>query len=256
MRNQGRYLAEAPPAEAGDVLALPERESRHLLAVRRAEPGDRLELFDGRGRAWRAELAGADGGRALCRVLAELPSGAGRSWRLTVATAVPKPKRMSWLVEKCAELGVAELWPAAWGRSPRGGSDHAVERWRRLAEAAAKQSRQASLMEVGEPLDAAGVAARCGEFGRVLILEPGGGLPLRQALAGLAPGGPVLALVGPEGGLTAGDLAAVEAAAGPERLRRVTLGPSVLRVETAAVALAAAALCEGLAQAAPPPTGC
>jgi len=253
MRIQGRFLAEPAPAGSGDVVALPAKESRHLLQSRRAAPGDRVELFDGRGRAWRAELVGTEGEQALCRVLEELPAGAAAGWRLTLAVAVPKGKRMSWLVEKCAELGVAELWPAQWSRSPRSGSENAVERWRRLAEAAAKQSRQASLMQVAGPMTAGEIAARAGEFGRVLVLELRRGEPLGRALAGLPAGERVLALVGPEGGLTAGDLAAIESAAGAGRLRRLTLGTNVLRVETAAVALAAGLLCEGLSLAAPRP---
>jgi len=249
MRHHGRYLLAGPPGEG--LAALGDRESRHLLVVRRASPGDRLELFDGRGRVWEAELAGADGARALCRILGELPAGGGHPWRLTVAAAVPRGKRMAWLVEKCAELGAAELWPAGWQRSPRTGSAGAVERWRRLAEAAAGQSRQARVMLVSEPMTAAGIAARLAEFSRVLVLEPGGGQAVGRALAGLPPGAPVLALVGPEGGLTAADLAPIEAAApGPEQLRRVTLGPAVLRVETAAVAVAAAVLAEGLGRGA------
>jgi 16S rRNA (uracil1498-N3)-methyltransferase len=249
MRRHGRYLWAPPESGPNGPVELGGRESRHLLVVRRALPGDRLELFDGRGRAWEAELVAGRGGRAECRIVAELPPAAGGvRWPLTLATAVPRGKRMAWLVEKCAELGAAGLWPVAWGRSVRSGSAGAVGRWRRLAEAAAKQSRQSRLMEVAEPVSGAELAGRLEEFGRVLVLEPAGGGPLRGALADLAPGAPILALVGPEGGLTASDLAPLEAAAGaePGRLRRVTLGPAVLRVETAAVALAAAVLAEGL----------
>jgi len=247
MRRHGRYLWAPPEAGPNGPVELGGRESRHLLVVRRALPGDRLELFDGRGRAWEAELVAERGGRAECRIVAELPGGGGVRWPLTLATAVPRGKRMAWLVEKCAELGAAGLWPVAWGRSVRSGSAGAVGRWRRLAEAAAKQSRQARLMEVAEPVTGAELAGRLEEFGRVLVLEPAGGGSLRGALADLAPGAPLLALVGPEGGLTASDLAPLEAAAaGPSLLRRVTLGPAVLRVETAAVALAAAVLAEGL----------
>jgi 16S rRNA (uracil1498-N3)-methyltransferase len=244
MRHHGRYLLAGPPG-AGRA-ALGDRESRHLLVVRRAAPGDRLELFDGRGGVWAAELAGAEGSRALCRILGELPAGPDEPWRLTVASAVPGGQRMGWLVEKCAELGAAELWPVAWQRSPRTGSAGALGRWRRLAEAAAKQSRRARLMLVAEPMTAGALAERLAESSRVLVLDPAGDQTIRGALAGLARGAPLLALVGPEGGLTAADLAPVEAAVGePGRLRRVRLGAAVLRVETAAVAVAAAVLAEG-----------
>lgn len=236
MRNHGRYLLAAPD---GALATLDARESRHLLVVRRAEPGDGVELFDGRGRAWEAELVSAEGGRAVCRLRRELLAAPGRRWRLTLAVAVPRGKRMSWLVEKCAELGVEELWPVQWRRSPRGGSENALARWRRLAEAAAKQSRRAALMGVAESRAAAALAVHLAEFDRVLAFDPAGEPP-RGALSDLAAGARLLALVGPEGGLAPEDLAGLGA------VRRVTLGDGVLRVETAAAAVAALVLAEGL----------
>jgi len=221
------------------------REARHLLVVRRARPGDRLELFDGKGRAWEAELISGREGAALCAVAGELPAAPGARRRLALAAAVPRPRRMAFLVEKCAELGVDELLPAAWGRSARAGSEKALARWRRLAASAAKQSRRPVLMHVSEPLSPEALAGRAADFDRVLLLDASGGRPPREALAGLPAGARLLALVGPEGGLAPEDLAAVRAAAG-DRLVAVNLGAGVLRVETAAVAVAAIVLAEGL----------
>ncbi len=246
MRHQGRYLltsTEAPAA--GEAVVLEGREARHVLLVRRARPGDRLELFNGKGRAWEAELVSGADERASCRVLRELPPAPGARWRLSLATAVPRPRRMTFLVEKCAELGVDELLPVAWGRSARSGSGKAVERWRRLAESAAKQSRRTKLMHVAEPLPADGLVGLLSGFDRVLHLDTSGDMSPREALAGLAAGARLLALIGPEGGLSEEDLAAIGSAAG-DRLLRVGLGPGVLRVETAVVAVASIVLAEGL----------
>lgn len=252
MRTHGRYLlpgAEPLASGAGGEALLDARQSRHLLAARRALPGDRLELSDGAGRAWLAELLAADGdGRARCRLLAELPAAPAAALRLTLAAAVPRGKRMAFLVEKCAELGAAELWPVAWGRSVRAGSGAAAERWRRLAAAAAEQSRRAEVCEVSAPLAPGELAARLGGFDRVLLLDRDGEPP-RAALAGLAAGARVLALVGPEGGLESAEVAEFERAAAdaaaPGLLRRVSLGPAVLRVETAAAAACAVLLAPG-----------
>ena len=164
---------------------------------------------------------------------------------VAMAAAVPRGKRMTFLVEKCAELGVEELRPVRWARSPRSGSApaSALERWQRLAASAAKQARRAGLMTVLAPVSPAELAGALADFDRVLYLDTAGGVSPRAALEGLAPGARLLVLVGPEGGMVPGDLAVLEASV---KLRRVTLGPGVLRVETAAVAAAAAVLAEGL----------
>lgn len=246
MRHQGRYLLEAAGSPAaGSQLTLRRSEARHLLVARRARPGDRLEVFDGKGRAWEAEMISGREGEALCTVVRELPAAPGARPRLALAAAVPRPRRMAFLVEKCAELGIDELLPVAWGRSSRAGSEKALARWRRLAESAAKQSRHSALMHVSEPLSPEGLAELVPGFDRVLLFDTSGGLPPREALAGLPAGARLLALVGPEGGLAETDLAAVRAAAG-DRLVSVNLGAGVLRVETAAVAVAAIVLAEGL----------
>jgi 16S rRNA (uracil1498-N3)-methyltransferase len=239
MRHQGRYVLDRPgPAAAGDEFELAGGEARHLLVVRRARPGDRLEVSDGAGRTWRAELVAAGRDTARCRVLEELPSTDAQGPRLSVATAVPRAKRMSFLVEKCAELGVDELLPVAWGRSPRAGSQSALERWRRLAAAAAKQSRRDRLMHVSEPLTPPALGRAAAAYCRVLLLDPAAEALLSGSLGALPVASRVLAVVGPEGGFGPADLADLTDAAG-QRLLRVRLGGAVLRVETAAVAVAA-----------------
>ncbi len=216
-------------------------EARHLLMVRRARPGDQLEIFDGLGRAWKAELLAAQEDVANCRVLEEVKMASPASVRLTIASAVPRAKRMSFLVEKCAELGVEELLPVEWDRSPRAGSSSAVERWNRLAGSAAKQSRRARLMNVAEPMSVEELLERLAGFEKVLLLKPGADGSVAAALQGLAPGSRLAALVGPEGGLADGDRDLLAGA--PVGMTPVSMGTGILRVETAALALAAAVLC-------------
>jgi len=229
----GRGQSAAP----GSELLLAGSEARHLLVARRAEPGDRLELFDGCGGLWSAELVSGSEAGALCRVISELEAGTTNSPRLTVATAVPRTKRMSFLVEKCAELGVGELLPVSWKRSPRSGSRAAVERWRRLAESAAKQSRQSTLMHVESPLAPENLGARLEAFEACLLLDPRSGLDLRSALETIPAGARIAAIVGPEGGFTAPEETLLTRLG--ENLQRVRMGNSVLRVETAAITAAA-----------------
>jgi 16S rRNA (uracil1498-N3)-methyltransferase len=245
MRKQGRYLLPTgSEPRAGGEVRLEAREARHLLASRRAKPGDRLELFDGRGTAWEAELVGPDGEAAVCRVLEALPPAGGGALRLSLAVAVPRPKRMTFLVEKCAELGVEEILPVSWRRSARPASAGGLARWSRVAQAAAKQSRRATIMHVAEPLPAPELAGAVEACDRLLVLDPTAESTVRPALRGLSAGARILALIGPEGGLTDEDLAGLDLPG--EKLRHVTLGAGVLRVETAAVAVAAIVLAEAL----------
>jgi 16S rRNA (uracil1498-N3)-methyltransferase len=245
MRHQGRYLLGGRgPIAPGEELGLAGSEARHLLLVRRARPGDRLEVSDGAGRAWLVELISAEGDTARCRVHEELPGTSRPKMRLSVATAVPRAKRMSFLVEKCAELGVEELLPVTWARSERRISPPTVERWRRLAGAAAKQSRRSTLMHVTDPVTPRELADRAGGYARILLLDPGAEEQLAGALEPAAADARVLAAIGPEGGFAADDLHPLESTT-RERLSRVSLGDAILRVETAAVALAALALACG-----------
>jgi 16S rRNA (uracil1498-N3)-methyltransferase len=244
MRNQGRYLLGPNLSPStGDELELEGSEARHLLSARRARAGDHLELFDGRGRAWQAELLEGSGETARCRVLAEVQAAPAGGFRLTVASAVPRPKRMSFMVEKCAELGVDELIPVHWDRSPRSGSTSALERWRRLAEAAAKQSRRSILMSVAAPLSVKELLEQFAAFEKILLLAPQAERPLNAELKELPLGARVIALIGPEGGISDRDRELLRGAG--NSISPVSLGEGVLRVETAAIAVAALVLSGG-----------
>ncbi len=241
MRDQGRYLlrTERPPSP-GDELKLEGSEARHLLVARRARVGDRLELFDGRGRTWKAELLEESGKTARCRVLAEVQGAPAGGPRLTIASAVPRAKRMSFMIEKCAELGVEALIPVHWDRSPRSGSASALERWRRLAGAAAKQSRRSMLMSVAEPLSVKELLEQFATFEEVLLLTPHAQETVSAKLKGISAGARVIALVGPEGGISEADRELLQGAA--TAVIPASLGDGVLRVETAAIAVAALVL--------------
>jgi 16S rRNA (uracil1498-N3)-methyltransferase len=152
---------------------------------------------------------------------------------VTLAVALPKGDRQKWMVEKLTELGVSRLVPLITTRGVAEATDSARSRLERGVVEACKQCGRNTLMEIATPAAVAevlaGLPARC----RGVMADPAG---LAFDAAGLrADADAVLALVGPEGGFTAAELAAAERAGA----HRVTLGPHILRVETAAVALAA-----------------
>jgi 16S rRNA (uracil1498-N3)-methyltransferase len=212
-------------------------EARHLARVRRVGVGERVELFDGTGRTATGEVATIGRDRVELTIVGDGPPGRDLAGELILATAVPKGERFDWLVEKATELGVTRLVPIRAERSsvdPRGSK---LDRLRRVVVEACKQSGRARLMALDEPTDWADWLA-LGSAGAALCLlaHPGGGRVGEAEGFDLAAG--VAVAVGPEGGFTEAEVAAAVAAG----YRTIGLGPTILRVETAAVAACAAVL--------------
>jgi 16S rRNA (uracil1498-N3)-methyltransferase len=154
---------------------------------------------------------------------------------LTLAVSFPKGPRQDTLVEKCTELGVAELWPMHCRRSIAEPSPHRLEKLRRTVIEACKQSQRAWLCELREPASFAEVVGSVSEFDTAVIAD---GSADRSNAGEATSHKRVLALVGPEGGFAAEELQAARDA-GCTELR---LGRTILRTETAAIATAARVL--------------
>jgi 16S rRNA (uracil1498-N3)-methyltransferase len=234
-----RFFVPGLPATPGAEVALSGDEARHLARSKRLGPGDRVLLFDGRGREVAAVVVAASRAEVRLAVAGapddEDEGGRELGTRITLGVAPPKGKRMQVLLEKATELGAAALFPLVCERTvadPRTNEEHKAEKWRRTAIEAAKQSGVRRLPEI-LPARTFGEALAV-EADLRLVLDPRGARPLRELIA--APRASVLALVGPEGGFTDAELRRA-AAAGFFAAR---LGPTILRVETAAIAAVAA----------------
>ena len=224
-----RFFLSMPPRDGRAVLA--GDEARHLARVMRCTVGDEVVVFDGRGTSWRARVASI-GRDEVTLDLGEAETGSQPTRvGLTLAVALPKGERQKWLVEKLTELGVERLVPLATTRGVAEATPAAIERLARGVIEACKQCGRDALMEIAAPRSVAEMAS-AGGHAATLVVADREGLPFETVAAA---GGSVIAMVGPEGGFTPEELATIEAAGG----RRVSLGPHVLRVETAAIALAA-----------------
>jgi 16S rRNA (uracil1498-N3)-methyltransferase len=197
----------------------------------RCTVGDEVVVFDGSGTSWRARVASIGRDEVMLDMGEAVTASRLTRVPLTLAVALPKGERQKWLVEKLTELGVERLVPLATTRGVAEATPAAVERLSRGVVEACKQCGRDGLMQIGGPKGVAEVVGGTGG-GAVLLVADRDGVPLEEIVTA---GNLVVALVGPEGGFTAEELATVEAAGG----RRVSLGPHVLRVETAAIALAA-----------------
>jgi len=224
------------PLPDGDSLVLGGDEGRHAARVQRLQVGEALRVGDGRGAVCDCLVAEvlADGLRlaVLGRRTEPLPE-----LRLVVVQALPKGDRGELAVEMLTELGVDEVVPWAAARSITQWRDargaKALDRWRRIAREAAKQSRRLYVPVVAELATTAHVADRV-RAATGLVLHEGAAAPL--AAAALPRAGEVVLVVGPEGGIAADELTEFAAAGG----QAVRLGEPVLRTSTAGIAALAA----------------
>lgn len=234
------------PLQAGSEISLPPGPARHAQ-VRRVQPGDVLQLFDGSGNDWPATVLAV--GRSEVRVMmgAAVPVQRELPRSVTLALAMPANERMDALVEKATELGVAAVQPLMSSRSVLRLSGERAQRkqqhWQAIAEAACEQCGRARVPVVApvQELSAwlAGLHQAAGGH-RLLLSLQHDALPLPALVA---PGtAAVLTLSGPEGGLAPDEEAAARAAG----FLPAALGSRVLRADTAPLAVLAWL---GLAQA-------
>ena len=226
------FFVPAVAAGADEVL-LDEADTRHLVTVLRARPGAALTVADGSGAIWNGTYRGDAEGSAVVALGGATIVPAPRP-AITVVHALPKQRKLDDVVQRLTELGVDRIVAVHSDRSQVELDDRraakAVARWRAVALAAAKQSRRARLPEIA-PVGQWRTAFPSGVPGIVAWEESTVGL--RAALGDSdAPEAFVLG-IGPEGGLTSGEVDAVG-------LPHACLGPDILRTETAALVAAAA----------------
>lgn len=227
-----------PSLCAGDHT-LSNEESRHAIASLRARVGDRVTLFDGSGGESEGSITAVDGKRLVVSAADVTRSEAyDVPLRVTLAVAMPKTHRQGYLIEKCTELGAAAIWPVLAERSVTKSGGSASARWARRAVEACKQSSRRWVPAIEKPVPLAETFRRAGEMdaaGWADTLPTG--RSIRSLLEGVPREGSVVVWIGPEGGWTDAERrAATECGAVP-----LHLGPTVLRTETAAVAVCAAA---------------
>jgi 16S rRNA (uracil1498-N3)-methyltransferase len=236
-----RAYAPHAPADAAEIRLEPE-ESHHLVAVNRCQRGDPVVAFDGRGREWRCECLDPAKGAALLRVFSTMQA-TPLPHAITLAQALPKGATMDEIVRQATELGAARIVPLVTERTQvhldDGRAAKKVEKWRTTAIEAAKQCGNPWVPEIVplQRLEAYLPAAVQEHDLRLVASLHAGAKPLRGIIAhwrdkhGRLPQR-VLWLVGPEGDFSPAEMTAcIMAGCAP-----VSLGPLVLRCDTAAVA--------------------
>lgn len=232
------YRLYCPQLSEG-VNTLSPEESHHAQASLRIRTGDPVTLFDGKGCEGTGRI-----GQTSARLIEVVVEGISdprpfdARLRLTLVVAMPKSHRQGFLIEKCTELGVATIVPIITERSVSRPANHMVEKWRRKAIEACKQSGRCWLPTVSRPIAFRESLDRLSEFDATGFTDRA---PTGNATASLFSALPAdascIIWVGPEGGWT------------PEEQRHamsagatiVSLGSNTLRTETAAIAVCAQA---------------
>ncbi len=229
----------SPGDLAGQVITLSGPEGHHAAAVRRLRCGERADVGDGAGTLAECTVTsvGKDSVVLDVRAVHTVPSPQPR---LVVAQALPKGDRGELAVELMTEVGVDCVIPWSADRSitrwqaERG--DRALARWRSTAREAAKQSRRPWLPEVTGLATTATLAKRVGAATLAIVLEADAPAKLHELP--LPESGDIIVIVGPEGGISPAERAALRDAGATE----ARLGPTVLRTSTAGAAAAAVLL--------------
>ena len=235
-----RFYADESGAQNG-LVRLGEEDAHHASRVLRMKPGDAAEVFM-HGRRFSAEIATMEGAVTL-RVLDELPSTEARL-RVTLYQGLPKAEKMELIVQKAVELGAAAVVPVSMSRcvvqlNQKDGAKK-QERWQRIAREACKQSGRCLQMPVEAPISFKELLRRLpGHSAAIVPWEDARGYSLPRLREELPDLRELAVVIGPEGGMSEDEVSQMHSAG----CRPVTLGPRILRTETAGLAALSALFC-------------
>ncbi len=221
------------PLAAGAEISLPAGAGEHLTRVLRLATGARVLLFNGDGHDYSATLLDTTRNGARARIEgAQAAAAAESALALTLVQSIARGEKMDWILQKATELGVARIVPVFTARTEvrldGGRGDKRLAHWHGVICGACEQCGRARLPQLDAPQPLAHWLATAAREGSLLTLDPQSSTRVRDLPALSA----AQLVVGPEGGFDAADLLLLHAAGA----RGLTLGPRVLRTETAGMA--------------------
>ena len=231
-RSAGTRLYCDLPLSPGAEIVLPEAAARHAVTVLRLQPGDTLSLFNGEGGEYSASLVAVNKRETRVRLVEFHAAERESPLAITLALGISAGERMDYSLQKATELGVAAIQPLATERSvvklAGERADKRLQHWQHVVIAACEQCGRNRVPAVAPVQKFYAYLAAVDRKQRLLLLSPDASTPLKRA----APSTDVVLLIGAEGGLAAAEYEAAVAS----RFEPVSLGPRILRTETAPVA--------------------
>lgn len=229
-----------PDQFASGLVNLEADDAHHLRVVLHAQPGQKIAVLDGSGREWPATLLELGKTKAMARLGEVFSPDTEPGVRITVAQALPKvAEKMEQVLQRGTEIGASGFWAFASERSltQLTGERHEkrLGRWAAIIKTAAEQSHRALLPTLRVEGGLSDVLRAASNYDLALMAYEGESeRTLREALAEAAePAERILVIIGPESGLTASEVAAARKAG----VQTVSLGPRILRTETAAMVI-------------------
>jgi 16S rRNA (uracil1498-N3)-methyltransferase len=233
-----RYFV-TPEQIANGTAVITGDDVKHIVRVLRMEPEDEVIVCDGQGRSYLVALTDLGSDAVQGRILRELDDKSEPDLKITLAQGLPKGDKMDLIVQKGTEVGLARFLPVEMARCivqyDAKKEQKRRERWQKIAKEAAEQSHRALVPDVLEGTSFKRWLTSLGEYDLVLVpYEAEKAHGLREVLAANPDAKRVCVLIGPEGGITEEEIAAATAAGAIP----VTLGPRILRTETAGLVAA------------------
>ncbi len=233
-----RYFLEQAPAPDSSEAILDGQEAQHLLKVMRAKPGDQVELFDGSGWQWQARVEEIRRNDATLQIVSSAEVSREPSIALVLGIALPKGDRQKWVIGKLVELGVHRVVPLITENGVAQPVEKAIVRLRRQVIEASKQCGRNRLMEITAPQHLSEFLSQT--YPNCWIAHPPSApgaeeLEFAGSEALDITAGEAAVAIGPEGGFCEAEVDQALAAG----WSLLELGARILRIETAAMAVAA-----------------
>lgn len=208
----------------------------YIKDVLRLGAGDELELLDGTGKVYLSKIIDIKQDKVICEILESRQQKAEHRTQVAIAQCLPKAKKMSLIIQKCTELGVSRIIPTLSERSIAKGDKH--ERWLKIAKEAAEQSGRSTIPQIDQLTEFEDVLKTAKDFDLALIpweLEKSISLKKHFTNNRISGSPNILVMIGPEGGFSQQEVEAARNAG----FTSITLGPNILRTETAGLAMLA-----------------
>jgi 16S rRNA (uracil1498-N3)-methyltransferase len=227
-------IFQIAPLKTGAELELDTQATHHLARVLRAKVGDCITLFNGDGGEFSAAITHIDKKKVIVKIGAYHPHSVESSLDLCLAQGIARGEKMDYMIQKAVELGVKKIIPLLTERStvkltPERRAQRA-NHWQSIVNSACEQSGRNSLPTLLPPQTLSAWLATQ-PSGHRFVLTPDGASRLKQL--SLSANASVTLLIGPEGGLSSGEIQQAEA----QGFTSLNLGPRILRTETATVAV-------------------
>ena len=218
----------------GDIAVITGDDVKHIWKVLRLKVSDRVLINDLKGTDYLGELIKIDKAAVLVKLAPETAGSSESPLAVTVFQGIPKGQKMDYICQKLSELGVRQILPVRMERTIPENDNEAkkLDRWKRIILEACKQSKRSRITEITPPVDLTEAIEAARDLDLLIVpYEAAEGGGLKELEAKIKSSASIGILVGPEGGITPGEI---------DRLSRagaqiITLGPRILRTETCAL---------------------